>query len=101
MLKYKENVLELLKNAGYSTYLLTKNKVFGPQTIQDMRNGKIIGIKSLDTVCTLLQCQPGDLLEWIPDIPENHDLERQTAQREAIGAALDDCAEKLKLPWEE
>jgi putative transcriptional regulator len=67
LLKYKQNILELLKNAGYNTSYIRKNNVFGESALQKMRNGKIVGIDVLGKICDLLHCQPGDLIEWIPD----------------------------------
>lgn len=66
MLKYKLNVLEALKEKGYNTYVLRKENILGQSTIQYLRNGDPIGAKALDIVCELLECQPGDILEWAP-----------------------------------
>ena len=67
LLKYRVNVMEELKNAGYSGYFLEKNKVFSPSALQKFRHDIVVGIETLNRLCTLLQCQPGDLLVWIPD----------------------------------
>ena len=34
-----------------------------------LKSGKVRGIRfaTLDAVCRALDCQPGDLLEWLPD----------------------------------
>lgn len=73
MLKYKINVMESLKNAGYSGYFLEKNKVFSPSALQKFRHNVVVGINSLDRLCSLLHCQPGDLIAWIPDSPAQDD----------------------------
>ena len=67
MLKYKINVMELLKNAGYSSYFMEKNKVFGSSELQKMRKGIVVGVAAIDRLCSLLHCQPGDLIAWMPD----------------------------------
>ena len=67
MLKYKINVMDSLKKAGYSSYFMEKNKVFGSNTLQKMRSGIVVGATALDRLCELLQCQPGDLIAWVPD----------------------------------
>lgn len=67
MLKYKFNLLEALKEKGYSTYRLRKDNIFGESTLQTIRRGEPIGAKTLDVVCELLECQPGDILEWEPN----------------------------------
>lgn len=66
-LKYKVDVLAALKEAGYSTYKLRKEKIFGEATIQKMRAGDPVSLANVETLCKLLGCQPGDLLEYVPD----------------------------------
>ena len=70
MIKYKINVLDALKEAGYNTSVIRNKKLLGEKTLQYIRDGKMIGITSIDTVCSLLQCQPGDIIEWVPDEPQ-------------------------------
>lgn len=70
MLKYKE-VLKQLKQNGYSTYYLSKNKIMGNSKIQNIRDNKV-DAKTINQICQLLNCQPGDILEYIPDEPENN-----------------------------
>lgn len=63
MLKYKIDVLERLNDAGYTTYRLRNEKLIGEANIQNLRKGNIVGIHTVDTICGLLDIQPGDLLE--------------------------------------
>lgn len=63
MIRYKLNVLEALKDRGFSSYRLRKEKLIGELTIQQLRKGELVSWKTLDTICSLLKCQPGDLLE--------------------------------------
>lgn len=71
-IKYKTNILELLKSKGYSTYKLRKEKILGESTLQKMRTDTLLSWAELNTVCNLLGCQPGDLIEYAPD---NHPQE--------------------------
>lgn len=73
MLVYKINVMKTLKEAGYSSYFMEKNKVFGSADLQKMRKGIVVGINSLGRLCSILHCQPGDLIEWRPDSPAQDD----------------------------
>lgn len=68
-IKYKINVLSALKEAGYNTNRLRKEKIMSEGTIQNIREGKIINGANLGIVCKLLQCQPGDILEYASDNP--------------------------------
>lgn len=65
MLKYKD-VLKQLKENGYSTYYLSKNKIMGNSKIQNIRENKV-DAKTINQICQLLNCQPGDILEYISD----------------------------------
>lgn len=67
MIKYKIDVLEALKSRGYSTYKIRNDKILNEATLQKLRSGKYINMENLDKLCILLGCQPGDLLEFIPD----------------------------------
>ena len=59
-----------LKEKGYTSYKLRKDKIMGEAQIQKIRNGEIASKETLNTICKLLQCQPGDILEYIEDITE-------------------------------
>lgn len=65
MLQYKTNVLQELKNAGYSTYRIRAEKILSEGTMQRLRTGSTaITVESLGILCNILRCQPGDILEW-------------------------------------
>lgn len=62
---YKIDVLEKLKEQGYSTYKLRKEKLIGEATIQHLRNGVLVSWENIGRLCDLLECQPGDVVEYI------------------------------------
>ncbi|GAK26147.1 transcriptional regulator [Serratia liquefaciens FK01] len=39
------------------------------QNLSLLKNGKVKGVRleTLDKICRILDCQPGDLLAWQPD----------------------------------
>lgn len=63
-IRYKIDVLIALKNAGYSTYKLRKDKILSESTIQKFRDGEVVNADNLALLCKLLNCQPGDILEY-------------------------------------
>jgi len=67
LLKYKIDVIQALKNIGYSTYKIRKEKIFTEAQLQQLRENKLLTQEALNKVCVLLNCQPGDILEYIPD----------------------------------
>lgn len=66
-IKYKIDVLAKLKAAGYNTNRLRKEKLLSEGTIQNIREGKIINASNLSKLCKLLNCQPGDLMEYVDE----------------------------------
>lgn len=67
MIRYRMEILPALKAAGYSTNKIRTDKLMGQATLQQLRHGELASWKTIDTVCRLLECQPGDLLEYVPD----------------------------------
>ena len=72
MLRYKFNILEALKDAGYSSYQIRKTRMFSEGTLTKFRNEEPVSAIELDKLCKALGLQPGDILEYIPD-PEQTD----------------------------
>lgn len=64
-IKYKKNILDELKRAGYNTNRLRKEKLLSEGTIQNIREGKIVNASNLAKICKLLNCQPGDIMEYV------------------------------------
>ncbi len=73
---YKIDVMATLKEKGYSSYKLRKEKLLGEATMTDIRKGQIVSLENLTRLCRLLECQPGDILEYVPDEAESSQTER-------------------------
>jgi len=58
-----------LKNAGYTTTIIRRKKLFGEATLTKFRRGEGVGWDNLEQVCRLLNLQPGDILEYAPEQP--------------------------------
>nr|DAV44245.1 MAG TPA: Cro/C1-type HTH DNA-binding domain protein [Caudoviricetes sp.] len=65
MLTYKINVLETLKESGYTTSRLREEKLLGENAIQTLRRGDMVGIIALEKICTLLDMQPGNIIKYV------------------------------------
>ena len=63
-LEYKCDILEKLKAAGYSTDKLRQKKYLSESVIQHLRLGERISWASIERICSLLNCQPGDFLAY-------------------------------------
>ena len=66
-LQYKTDILALLNEHGFTTYKLRKEKLLSEGAMQSMRTGKPISWANIEQLCHLLDCQPGDLIEFIKD----------------------------------
>lgn len=66
MLEYKINVIEALKAAGYNSTRILKENILSQSAMQKIRKGEMIGIKTLEQLCDLLNMQPGDIIENKP-----------------------------------
>ena len=66
-MKYKVDVLATLKEAGYNTSTIRKEKIMGEAMLQKIRSRQMVSWATLETICDLLNCQPGDLIEYIKE----------------------------------
>lgn len=64
---YKIDVIAALKNVGYSSYRIRKEKILGEATLQKLRHQESVSWEVLSLLCNLLNCQPGDIMEYIPE----------------------------------
>ena len=61
---YKIDILAALKEAGYNTNRLRKEKLLSEGVIQSLRENKYISLQNISKICELLDCQPADLLAY-------------------------------------
>ena len=63
-----EKLFRRLDDQGYTTYKIRKNKLIGEGTLTALRNGTGgLDSKTISRLCKVLDCQPGDIMEYIPD----------------------------------
>lgn len=63
-------LLELMKQKGVTSYTIRQNKIIGQATLKKIKNGGDIDTRTIAKLCGLLGCQPGDILEYVPDKAE-------------------------------
>lgn len=61
---YKIDVLKELKEKGYNTNRLRKEKLLGEATIQKLREKQLVSWANIDTLCKLLDCDISAILEY-------------------------------------
>lgn len=65
--QYKIDVIAALKTAGYTSTRIRKEKLIGEATMQRLRHKQSVSYEVLAKLCELLGCQPGDILEYVPE----------------------------------
>ena len=67
MITYKIYVIETLKESGYNATRILRENLISPSAMQKNRTGEMVGIKTLDQICALLDMQPGNIIKYIED----------------------------------
>lgn len=67
MIIYKIDLLQKLKDAGYSSTRIRNEKLIGQATLQSIREHRFFGINELDKMCRILNLQPGDIFHYVSD----------------------------------
>lgn len=63
-------LFQILKERGYSSnYWLRQNGVHSA-TANKLKKNERVNTDTINTICKLLNCQPGDILEYVPDTPD-------------------------------
>ncbi len=64
---YKVDVLAALKEKGYNPRTIRRERIMGESMLQKIRSGQLPSWAVLETICRLLDCQPGDLIAYIKE----------------------------------
>lgn len=66
-IKY-DKLFALLKEKGYNTTRIRRENIIGQGTLTAIKNGTGgLDAKTVSKLCKLLQCQPGDIMEYVED----------------------------------
>jgi len=61
---------EYMREHGFSYYKLG-NEGIDAQTQQRIRHDKPVSTTTIESLCRILNCQPGDIMEYIPENKED------------------------------
>lgn len=62
-----DKLFKLLESKGHSsTYWLRQNGLH-PATVNKLRKGERVNTDTISLICKLLNCQPGDIMEYIKE----------------------------------
>ena len=62
-IKY-DRLFALMKEKGLTTYRIRMEKVISQSALTALKNGKSVTTDTIAKLCKVLQCQPGDILEY-------------------------------------
>jgi DNA-binding Xre family transcriptional regulator len=67
MLTYKIDVLDTLKESGYNTTRILRESLISQSAVQKIRRNEMVGMKTLEKLCELLDMQPGNIIKYVED----------------------------------
>lgn len=62
-----DKLFRLMKEKGLTTYRIRQEKIITETTLQRLRRGESVTTDSICALCRALECQPGDLMEYVPE----------------------------------
>ena len=66
-----DKLFNLLKEKGITSYRIRQENLVSQAALTKMKNGSgNIDTRTLERICSILKCQPGDIMEYIPDSEE-------------------------------
>lgn len=66
MIVYND-IFTKLSDAGYSSYRLQKDNIISGSTLDRIRKGLSISTNTIDTICDICECQPGDIISFVKE----------------------------------
>lgn len=67
MLVYKIDVLGTLKESGYNSTRILKENLISQSAVQKIRKNEMVGIKTIEKLCKLLDMQPGNIIKYVEE----------------------------------
>ena len=68
-----DKLLKIHNEKGINSYTIKKERIIGQASYKKIKEGGDIDTRTISKLCKYLNCQPGDILEYVPDITEKVD----------------------------
>ena len=65
-----EKLFILMKEKGLTTYRIRKENIISQSALSALKNGKSVTTETIEKLCRALDCQPGDIMEYVEDTAE-------------------------------
>lgn len=62
-----DKLLNIFKERGITSYTIKKENIIGQASYKKIKDGGDIDTRTISKLCKYLDCQPGDILEYVPD----------------------------------
>ena len=62
-----DRLLEIFRERGITSYTIKKENIIGQASYKKIKEGGDIDTRTIAKLCKYLDCQPGDILEYVPD----------------------------------
>lgn len=63
-------LFDLMNQKGVKKVDLRKTYKINPKTVDSLVNNRSVTVDTIMQLCEILGCQPGDLMEYVPDTEE-------------------------------
>ena len=65
-IKY-DKLLQMMRKKGLTTYKIRKENIISQSALTAIKNGKSVTTDTIAKLCKALNCQPGDILEYVDE----------------------------------
>ena len=62
-----DKMLKLMEEKGITSYVCKRDNIIGQATYKKIKSGGDIDTRTIAKMCEVLECQPSDLMEYVPD----------------------------------
>lgn len=65
-----DKLFSLMKENGLTTYRIRQENIISQSALTAIKNGKSVTTDTIAKLCKVLNCQPGDIMEYVEDQEE-------------------------------
>ena len=65
-IKY-DRLFVLMKERGLTTYRIRKENIISQSALTSLKAGKSVTVDTIAALCKALECQPGDIMEYVDE----------------------------------
>ena len=62
-----DKLYAIMKQKGLTTYKIRQDNIISQSALTAIKQGKSVTTDTISKLCKALNCQPGDILEYVPD----------------------------------